>query len=61
MKPKHHFRYTIDVDERGYAEIMQLVMKYGTGTGIDGSAHTAITTRVALAEAKVRVDREEQE
>ncbi len=51
-KPPLHYRYTIDVDERGYAEIMQLVMKYGTGTG--EGASTAITTRIALAEAKVR-------
>lgn len=57
---RHHYRYTIDVDELGYAEIMQLVMKYGTGTGAGGSGGTAITTRLALAEAQIRIDREEE-
>lgn len=46
-----HYRYTIDLDELGYAELMQLVMKYGTGEG--GS--TATTTRIALADAQVRL------
>lgn len=53
MKPLH-YRYTIDVDALGYVQIMQLVMKYGSGTG--HGANTAVTTRIALAEAKVRVD-----
>jgi len=47
-----HYRYTIDVDERGYAQLMQLVMKYGTGTGEGGS--TSIDLRMAMADAQVR-------
>lgn len=52
QKPRIKYRYTIDVDELEYARLMQLVMKYGTGTGEGGS--TPITLRIALADAKVR-------
>ncbi|ERI39171.1 hypothetical protein M707_02625 [Arthrobacter sp. AK-YN10] len=52
QEPPLHYRYTIDVDERGYAQLMQLVMKYGTGTGEGGS--TSIELRLAMANAEVR-------
>lgn len=53
------YRYTIDVDALGYAQLMQLVMKYGTGTGHGVS--TAVTTRIALAEAQIRIDKGDDE
>ena len=53
MSTPLHYRYTIDVNERGYAQLMQLVMKYGTGTGLGGS--TNIDLRIAMADATVRV------
>lgn len=59
MSEPLHYRYTIDLDELGYAELLRLVMKYGTGTG--HGAGTAITTRIALAEAQIRVADKVQE
>lgn len=59
MSEPLHYRYTIDVDELGYAQLMQLVMKYGSGTGHGGS--TSVTTRIALAEAGIRVADKAQE
>lgn len=46
------YRYTIDLNELEYACLMQIVMKYGTGTGEGGSS--PVTLRIALADAKVR-------
>lgn len=56
----HHFRYTIDVSELGYAQLMQLVMKYGTGTSAEGIS-TGVDLRIDLAEAKPRIVIEEGE
>jgi hypothetical protein len=58
MKPLH-YRYTIDVNELDYARLMQLVMKFGTGTGEGGSTPT--TLRIALADAQIRTAAPEEQ
>jgi hypothetical protein len=45
----HHYRYTIDVSELGYAELMKLVMRYGTGTGEGGSTSVDLRRDIAMA------------
>lgn len=52
-----HYRYTIDVDELGYAELMRMVMRYGSGASPEGMS-TAVTTRLALANAEIRIAEE---
>jgi hypothetical protein len=45
------FKYVITLQEHEYAKLMQLVMKYGTGTG-EGIS-TPVDLRIALADAEV--------
>lgn len=45
--------YTVEVTEKELLELMQLVMKYGTGTGY-GDGSLSIGARVALADATKR-------
>jgi len=51
VRAPRQFKYTLVLQEHEYAKLMQLVMKYGTGTG-EGIS-TPVDLRIALADAEV--------
>jgi hypothetical protein len=51
MSERRHHTYKIELEGPDFTALLQLVMRYGTGTG--EGAGTAITLRQALARAQV--------
>lgn len=45
-------KYLIELSQSEYLNLLQFIMKYGTGTGQGGSTYTAL--RISIADAQLK-------